>query len=151
MFVNPVLPVVTALLAAASSAASPRAYASRSCTELAAKRGEIDAAATRLAAWMERNCPGVLEQTEPFCRLQSGLLLERLDELGQLKAAIAAKQCEARESADVGAQDPVQHPRAVASFDDNWPWPTRRPFQAGLAATAGFKIRKCRTDPDCEW
>jgi hypothetical protein len=43
------------------------------------------------------------------------------------------------------------HASAVASFEDNWPWPRRRPFQAGLAATAGFKIRRCRANPEGEW
>jgi hypothetical protein len=99
---------------------------------------------------MERNCPGALEESQPFCRLQSGLLLERLDALGQLKAAIAARECELREVRDAGAQEPVR-PGALASFDDNWPWPTRRPLQAGLAATAGFKIRRCQADPNCPW
>jgi hypothetical protein len=52
------------------------------------------AASTRLAAWMERHCPGSLETTEPFCKLQSGVLLERLEEIGELKTALEAKGCE---------------------------------------------------------
>jgi hypothetical protein len=150
MFVNLVMPVaLSAILSSTGSfVPSSKAEESRSCAELAARREETDAAATRLAVWMERHCPGALEQTEPFCRLQSRLLLERLDELGQLKAAIAAKLCELLGVHDGGTQDPVQHPRAVASFEDNWPWPRRRPFQAGLAATAGLKIRRCQADPN---
>jgi hypothetical protein len=45
---------------------------------------------------MERHCPRALEDTQPFCRLQSDLLLERLDELGEVKAALDAKRCEVR-------------------------------------------------------
>ena len=69
-------------------------YESRSCAELVALRVATEAGATRLAEWMERHCPGALEDTQPFCRLQSDLLLERLDELGEVKAALDAKHCE---------------------------------------------------------
>jgi hypothetical protein len=100
MFVHSVASVFAALLTAAASSTLSDAYASRSCTELTRSRDDAEAAATRLADWMERHCPGVSEQTEPFCRLQSGLLLERLDALGQLKAALAAKQCVARGSGE---------------------------------------------------
>jgi hypothetical protein len=150
MFVLPFVPVFAALLAAAaSSTTSSEAPASRSCSELARSREDAEAGAARLAAWMEAHCPGTLEETEPFCRLQSSLLLERLDALGQLKAALAAKRCEAASSSKVGAQERAS--QAIASFDDGWPWPRGRPFQAGLAATAGFKIRRCQADPECEW
>ncbi|HSP17923.1 MAG TPA: hypothetical protein VLQ79_00300, partial [Myxococcaceae bacterium] len=111
-----------------------------------------------------RHCPGALEDTDPFCRLQSHALLERLDELGELKAALAANGCDRRATREAGAEGraspvhvstipalPVDHPRTVGSFDDNWPWPRRPTFLAGVAATAGFKIRKCQEDADCEW
>jgi len=49
------------------------------------------------------------------------------------------------------AATPVDRLRAVGSFDDNWPWPRKPTFQAGLAASAAFRIRKCRANPDCEW
>jgi len=166
MFVKAIHLLVTSVLvlSASSSAPGPEAYASRSCAELAAKRNETDAAATRLAAWMERHCPGAREDTDSFCRRQSGFLLDRLAELGKVKAAIAAQRCDLREVPDAGAEGhaslrhlavtpplPVDHPRTIGSFEDNWPWPRRPTFQAGLAATAGFRIRNCRVNPDCEW
>jgi len=49
------------------------------------------------------------------------------------------------------AATPVDRLRAVGSFLDNWPWPRKPTFQAGLAASAAFRIRKCRANPDCEW
>jgi hypothetical protein len=151
MFVNAVGPFLLATLLAAPGSPPSGASASRSCSDLAKAREEADAASTRLAAWMERHCPGSLETSEPFCKLQSGLLLERLAELADLKAAIAVQRCELGPVGDPGAQGAYLIPRTIGSFDDNWPWPRRRPFQAGLAATAGFKIRRCRADPDCEW
>ena len=159
MFVNPVAPLLVPVLltAATSSASWSDAYVSRSCPELARSRLEADDAASRLAAWMERHCPGSLEVTEPFCRMQSGQLLERLAELGQLKGALEAKGCplgqvQAASPAGDAASSPLgARTPAIASFEDNWPWPRRRPFQAGLVATAGFKIRKCAANPDCEW
>ena len=165
MLVNQLIPLVLcAVLSSGSSAPSSEAYASRSCAELGALREDTDAAASRLAAWMERHCPGALEQTQPFCRLQSRGLLERLDELGELKALLHAKGCPGRDIKGVSAgrgdgrvdhpANPplsVEHPRSIGSFDDNWPWPRRPTFQAGLAASAAFRIRKCRADPDCEW
>jgi hypothetical protein len=93
MFVHPLIRVSLSLLLSSAAAPSSKSYASRSCTELAAERSDTDAAAARLAEWMERHCPGEMENTEPFCKLQSQTLLERLDELGELKAALAAKRC----------------------------------------------------------
>jgi hypothetical protein len=165
MFVSPVVPIAAALLtAAASSTVSSEAYASRSCAELGALREKTEAGAARLAEWMERHCPGTLEDTQPFCRLQSRTLLQQLDELGELKAALAAKGCQSREVRDADAQErgspirvaatpplPVERLRIVGSFDDSWPWPRRPTFQAGLAASAGFRIRSCNADPECEW
>jgi len=40
---------------------------------------------------------------------------------------------------------------AVASYEPGDPWPRRYPFQAGVAASAGFKIRKCLADSSCPW
>jgi hypothetical protein len=164
MFVNPISPLLLfTLTAAGPSAPSSEVNGSRSCAELARSREETDASATRLAAWMERHCPGALEDTQPFCRLQSRALLERLADLGALKEALAAKGCQSREVPDATAQGRtslihlaatpplVDPPRAIGSFEDNWPWPRRPTFQAGLAASAGFRIRKCRANPDCEW
>src|SRR5690349_10343603 len=107
MFLNAVSPFLLAALLAAPNSPLSGASAGRSCAELAKAREEADAVSTRLAAWMERHCPGSLETTEPFCRLQSGLLLNRLDELGQLKAALASKRCELPE----GREASVQHLR----------------------------------------
>jgi hypothetical protein len=45
---------------------------------------------------MERHCPGAPEDTDPFCRFQSRSLLERLAELGEVKAAMEAKGCDRR-------------------------------------------------------
>jgi hypothetical protein len=165
MFVNPISPLfLFTLTAAGASAPSSEGYGSRSCAELAQSRQETDAAATRLAAWMERHCPGALEDTQPFCRLQSRALLERLADLGSLKEALAAKECESREVRDASAEGPaspihlagtpplpVGSPRRIGSLEDNWPWPRRPTFQAGLAASAAFRIRKCQANPDCEW
>jgi len=164
MFMNPVSPLLLfTLTGAGSSAPSSEGYASRSCAELARSREETDAAATRLAAWMEGHCPGALEDTQPFCRLQSRALLERLTDLGALKEALAAKGCESREVRD-GAQAraslmplaatpslPADPPRTIGSFEDNWSWPRRPTFQAGLAASAAFRIRRCQANPECEW
>jgi hypothetical protein len=165
MFVDPVMPFVAALLTAAGSfPASSGIYASRSCAELAALREQTDIGVTRLAEWMDRHCPGALEDAEPFCRFQSRTLLERLGDLGALKEAFAAKGCEPRQSQDAGVYgraSPVYfaaapaldsgRARRISSFDDNWPWPRRPTFQAGLAASAGLRIRRCRADPECEW
>src|SRR5215475_15081507 len=87
-----------------SALLSSEAYVSPSCAELERAREEAEAAAARLGTWMEHHCPGALEDTEPFCRLQSRALLEQLVELGELKAAHAAKGCELREVRDAGAQ-----------------------------------------------
>ena len=151
MFLNPVVPLVVSVFLSSGGSSAPlsEADASSSCGELARKQEESDAAVSRLAVWMERYCPGALEDSEPFCRLQSHRLLERLDELGELKAALAAKGCERRDVRDAAL--PVRSPQRIGSFDDYWPWPRRPTFQAGLAATAGFEIRKCQADPDCEW
>jgi hypothetical protein len=165
MFVNPVMAVAAALLTAAASATmSSETDASRPCAELGALRENTEASAARLAEWMEGHCPGALEDTQPFCRFQSRTLLERLDELGELKAALGAKGCQGGEVRNGDAPErasPVQvaatpphgfeHLRIIGAFDDNWPWPRRPTFQAGLAASAGFRIRKCRANPDCEW
>ena len=149
MFVNPISPLLLfTLTTAGPSAPSSEGYGVRSCAELARSREETDASATRLAAWMERHCPGVLEDTDPFCRFQSRSLLERLAVLGEVKAVLEAKGCEARELRDAGV---AEHSRTIGSLEDNWPWPRRPTFQAGLAASAGFRIRKCRANPDCEW
>jgi hypothetical protein len=94
MFVHPFIRVSLWLLLSAAAAPSSDASASRSCVELARSREEAENAASRLAAWMERHCPGEMERTTPFCRMQSGLLLERLDALGELKAALEAKGCD---------------------------------------------------------
>jgi hypothetical protein len=150
MFVNPIGPLLLfALTAAGTSAPWSEGYGSRSCAELARSREKMDAAATRLAAWMERHCPGALEDTQPFCRLQSRALLERLADLGSLKEALAAKRCERREARATAAQP--SSPRTVSAFDENWPWPRKPTFQAGLAASAAFRIRRCSADPECEW
>ena len=166
MFLHHVaLLVLSAILwSGSASGASSKAYASVSCAELTELREATDAATTRLAEWMERHCPGVLEDTDPFCRLQAHALLERLAEFGELKAALDAKGCVSRQLGDAGAQKnvslthlaatpphPVDPPRTIGSFDDNWPWPRRPTFQAGLAATAAFRIRRCLADPECEW
>lgn len=42
-------------------------------------------------------------------------------------------------------------PKAISSHDTNWPWPRRPTFQAGVAASAAFRIRKCQANPECEW
>jgi hypothetical protein len=81
------------LVIGALSAAAPD-YRTLSCAELASLRAETETAAARLADWMERHCPGDMESTEPFCRMQSGLLMDRLAELGEVKSAMHAKQCE---------------------------------------------------------
>ena len=166
MFVNHVGPLVVSVLLSTpgASPASSEAYASRSCAELAVLREQTDVGVTRLAEWMDRHCPGPLEDAEPFCRFQSRTLLERLGDLGALKEAFAAKGCDIREFREAGAQaraspmhvatsppHPVEHPRTIGSFEDNWPWPRRPTFQAGLAASAAFRIRKCSANPDCEW
>ena len=126
MFLNHLSPLlVSALLTSTgASASSSGSDASRSCSELAARREETDAAATRLAEWMERHCPGALENTDSFCRLQSGLLLERLDELGQLKAAIAANGCHRiglsspqMPDVELSAYQPVTFPSAPKSVE----------------------------------
>jgi hypothetical protein len=69
-------------------------FGARSCPELVSLRAEKQAAATRLAEWMEHHCPGEMESTEPFCRMQSGQLMERLVALGEVKSALHAKRCE---------------------------------------------------------
>jgi hypothetical protein len=164
MFANWVGPLFMSALLPSTCSSAARVDASRSCTELVALREETDAAAARLAGWMEQHCPGTLEDTDPFCRFQSRSLLERLAELSEVKAALEARRCELREVRDAGAEGPaslihlaatppipVDRPPTIGSFEDNWPWPRRPTFQAGLAASAGFRIRKCRANPDCEW
>jgi len=74
-------------------------------------------------------------------------LLERLDALGELKEAFAANLCERQSQASRGAAGALK----IASFDDNWPDQRVPTFQAGVVATAGFKIRRCQADPECEW
>ena len=166
MFVNAMGPLLlsTLLATAGASAAHSAPDVSASCAEFAQAREDAEAATERLAEWMDRHCPGSLEVTEPFCRLQSQALLEQLDRLGEVKATFAAKRCELHQVRDAGPQSraslfhlastpprPVDPPRTIGSFDDNWPWPRRPTFQAGLAASAAFKIRRCRADPECEW
>jgi len=165
MFVNQMVPLVlsAALSSGSSSAPSSTAVASPSCAELAKTQEESEAAAARLAAWMDRHCPGAMEDTDPFCKLQSDGLLQRLDELGELRAALAAKGCALRDSPSAeherGSRSPVvassprpiDHPGTIGSFEDNWPWPRVPTFQAGLAASAAFRIRRCLDDPECEW
>src|SRR5215469_12445913 len=120
--------LLSALLSSAGSSAAS-ADASRSCAELVARRDEANDAATRLAKWMERHCPGALEDTDPFCRFQSRSLLERLADLGELKEALAAKGCRFGEVREASAQGraslihvtpippvSVDSPRNVASF-----------------------------------
>jgi len=164
MFANWVGPLFLSALLSSTGSSAVNADASRSCTELVVLREETDAATARLAAWMERHCPGALENTDPFCRFQSRSLLEHLAELGEVKAALEAKGCEARELRDASARGraslnqvaptplvSIDRPRTIGSFEDNWPWPRRPTFQAVLAASAGFRIRKCSANPDCEW
>jgi hypothetical protein len=78
-------------------------------------------------------------------------LLERLVELGEVKAALSAKGCERRGGVNAGDQEHASAALAIGSFEDNWPWPRRPTFQAGVAASGAFRIRKCRANPDCEW
>jgi hypothetical protein len=151
MFGNVVGPFVLAALLVATGSSASGADAARSCAELVALREEADAAAARLAAWMEAHCPGALEDTDPFCRFQSRSLLERLAELGEVKAALEAKGCALHEVRGADARGPASLIQPVASFEDNWPWPRRLTFQAGLAASAAFRIRKCAANPECEW
>jgi len=93
-----------------SSAGAPAARSAPdvpgSCAELVRARQETEAATARLADWMDRHCPGSLEVTEPFCRLQSRALMEHMAELGELKAALAAKRCELREARNAGPRGP---------------------------------------------
>ncbi len=77
------------------TAESP-AYLSWSCAELAAAQVTTEAGDARLAEWMERHCPGALENMEPFCSLQSHWLLERLASLAEVKSALRAKGCDGR-------------------------------------------------------
>jgi len=163
MFASSVGPLLlSALLSSTGSSAA--SGDSRSCGELVALREEADAAAARLAAWMERHCPGTLEDSDSFCRFQSRSLLERLAELGEVKAALEAKGCETRELRGESVQGrvspihfapiplpSVDNPRTIGSFEDNWPWPRRPTFQAGLAVSAAFRVRECHANPDCEW
>jgi hypothetical protein len=151
MFGNWVGPLVLSALLSSTGALAASADPSRSCAELVALRQEAAATATRLAQWMERHCPGTLEDTDPFCRVQSRSLLERLDELGEVQAALEAKGCSLRDVRGASAQRRASLIQPIGSFEDNWPWPRRPTFQAGLAASAAFRIRKCAANPECEW
>jgi hypothetical protein len=93
MFANWVGTLVLSALLSSTGPSAASADASRTCAELVALREETDASAARLAAWMERHCPGALEDTDPFCRFQSRSLLERLAELGEVKVALEEKGC----------------------------------------------------------
>jgi hypothetical protein len=127
MFVN----LLTALLAASALSAS-EPDASKSCAELVALREEADAAAARLAAWMERHCPGALEDTDPFCRFQSRSLLERLADLGEVKQALEAKGCELRQVRDASVQRRASRIQPISSLASPGPEAT---------ASLGSRIR----------
>lgn len=127
--------VLSATLSSGSaSGASSKAYASVSCAELTELREATDAATIRLAEWMKRHCPGSLEVTEPFCRLQSHSLLERLDELGELKAALAAKGCDSVNPGRPAPRDAVLRSK----------WRPLRPF---LLSLPGRSVPSMTTGP----
>jgi hypothetical protein len=128
MFVNSVVSFfLSAVLASAGgSAARSAPDVSGSCAELARAREETEAATARLADWMDHHCPGSLEVTEPFCRLQSSALLERLSALGDLNATFAAKRCELHEVRDTVPTSP----KVSTGTDQAQPAPLRRRIES---------------------
>ena len=71
MLVTHLVPLITSTLLATAGAGAASPNSTGSCAELARAREDTAAAAARLADWMDRHCPGSLEVTEPFCKLQS--------------------------------------------------------------------------------
>jgi hypothetical protein len=85
--------IATVLLAGLLLLAEPADYLARSCTDLAAVQEQQTDGVDRLAAWMEANCPGEREVTVPFCKIQSSLLLDRMQEIGEVASARREKGC----------------------------------------------------------
>ncbi len=72
---------------------APVDYGIRSCVDLPTIRVQQAAGLASLAEWMDRHCSGELEFTNAFCRVQSRMLLERLDEAAEVESAWRAKRC----------------------------------------------------------